>query len=756
MKERSLTRRHFVAGCAGLGAVAICGAAPIRAFAEGGHIGVDARPEWESIHAICQACPNACGFTAYTVDEKLGKTIGDAYNPNSVGNLCAIGYGYTQSFASDAKINNPLRKKPNGEFQTISWDEAFDEIGERIDVLVEKNGPDSIAMIYDGAYPNARNYSNLLMNGLGSGRVYVDDLTVDVVKSAAFEQIIGVDGYHSDVNNADAILLIDTSFADMATPDLVASLQDARDRGAKIISLDPRLGMLASMADDWYAVNPGTELAVLLAVCRQIIRNGKYDKSYMDANVSNFDLWVQALRDYSPQWAEEVSGVQSFRIDELASYLLDAAPKVAIELGNGDVAGISYMNSTQTAKVVCLLNALLGAWGVEGGALLPFDYDPLFAPYGLDELPGSENVAMTNGLQRTGVVTIDGVGAAETIDDAARGQIKALITANADVAYDYSSVASFADVAKGLDLLVCITDEMTSTAQEADYILPLRSYLSADTLPACLQGEFAGMAMGSAVVAPKDGDNSLPMGDIIDGIAEATNIDIPISTIVKDASLGRLAAIGLDEDALALNGTAEIEASRIDRVAAWPTPSGKIECVDTAAPEELALPVWSAPLGTSTVEAVISDDMNLGQRNEVSIVVDGDGSPIFHLITGPQSVIGMHGYNVKELTDISEKYQLDRVWINSDVAELYGIRTGDKVVLHNDRYSGEAEAFVTGRIVPSALYLPISFGRTSSKQKNSYNVGLNPMLFADAVLNLNGALCIQEACVGIEFEKEGA
>ena len=402
-----------------------------------------------------------------------------------------------------------------------------------------------------------------------------------------------------------------------------------------------------------------------------------------------------------------------------------------------------------------MLNALLGAWGAKGGALLPFDYDALFARYDLGVLPGAENTALGSRPERTGIIAVDGVGAAGAIDSASRGQLKGLITANADVAYDYSSVANIADVAKGLDILVCITDEMTSTAQEADYVLPLSSYLSTDTLPMCLQGEFAGMAMGSAVIAPVDGDNSLSLGSIVDGIAEASNVDIAISDVVAQNAIARLDAIGLSLEGLAGDGTAEIETSKISRIVGWPTPSGMIECMDASLPLEKALPLWVAPMESSTIEEVISKDMNFGQHNNISVVFDGD-SPTFHLITGSQSVVGMRGYNVEELTDISEKYQLDRVWINSDIAKLFGIETGDKIVLYNDNYSGEIEAFVTGRIVPSALYLPISFGRTSSRQKNSFNVGLNPMLFADAVVNQNGALCIQEACVGIEFEKEGA
>ena len=242
----------------------------------------------------------------------------------------------------------------------------------------------------------------------------------------------------------------------------------------------------------------------------------------------------------------------------------------------------------------------------------------------------------------------------------------------------------------------------------------------------------------------------------MDGLAEVCGLDDLISVQVAEGALERLGAFGLDVEALAQNGSAEVEASKVARMTLWPTASGMIECVDVNAPVDEMLPIWVEPVGKSNIVAVISDDMNFGQKNDVAAVLSDGQTPVFHLITGSQSVIGMHGYNVAELTDISKKYQLDSVWINSDVAKLYGIETGDKVVLHNDLYSAEAEAFVTGRIAPSAVYLPISFGRTSSKQKNACNVGINPMLFSEAILNDEGALCIQEACVGIDFVKEGA
>lgn len=96
MKEMPLTRRRFLEGCAGAGAVALStGVLASPAFAKGGDIGVDARPKAETVNTVCQACPHGCALTAYVVDGKLDKVIGIGSDPQARGMLCTRGYGCT-------------------------------------------------------------------------------------------------------------------------------------------------------------------------------------------------------------------------------------------------------------------------------------------------------------------------------------------------------------------------------------------------------------------------------------------------------------------------------------------------------------------------------------------------------------------------------------------------------------------------------------------------------------------------------------
>ena len=145
--------------------------------------------------------------------------------------------------------------------------------------------------------------------------------------------------------------------------------------------------------------------------------------------------------------------------------------------------------------------------------------------------------------------------------------------------------------------------------------------------------------------------------------------------------------------------------------------------------------------------------MNEGQANLGSIVLEGGASEPMRvrLISGQQPVLGTHGYNVAELVDIADTYGLDGAWVNVQVAEALGIQTGDMLALSNDNASCTAKAFVTQRIVPTAVYLPSGFGHTSDKQREACGNGFNPALFSDAVVEAGyGTLCTQEACVTLE------
>lgn len=758
MQTRPLTRRTFVAGCAATGAVTALGAAQVGvAFAEGGHIGPEAHPQTVQAHSVCQACPNACAFTAFTVDGKLGKVIGSAFDPNAAGTLCARGFGYTQSAISKNNLANPLKKKDDGTFRTIGWDEAFAEIGDVMRAIIDEAGSGSVGLICDGALPTALAYGTRFMHALGSGNVWIDGATRNIGKEAAFAQVIGVGSYSPDLAHADLALLVDTSYADVVTPNVAAALQALRDAGKPIIAIDPRLGTVASFADDWFAVNPGSELALLLALCNHLIRTERYDKAFLAANATGFEEWAQAIDEFTPIWAEAITGVPSYRIEELASRLSEAAPHVAIEYNNGDIAADSYTNSSQTARVVCLLNALLGTWNMPGGALLPFDY-VAYQPEAVLPQAGPD------AAHRETVPTIVsfplgapfGASAAATIHQAQTGSLKAMLVIEADMAYDHACMPDVDRALEGLDLMVCVSQQMTQTATLADYVLPLCPYLSCGSLPVFSQGTMPVVSIATAAIGSSD-SNALPIDAIIEGLARACDVGDAFASSLDEVASAQLSGLKLTIEGVRDAGSVAVPVE-VPRVASWPTPSHAIQFVSIACEQAgvAALPLWTPLEEASNITTVASDDVNDRQRDRIAaIVADANGPLTFNLITGQQPVIGQGSANVAELMDIAEQYDLDSVWINADVAAVLDIETGDTIALSNDRATCQAKAFVTHRIVPTALYLPSCFGHAAERQRVSFGKGVNPLIFANPVIEEGyGILCTQGACVTLL--KEGA
>ena len=172
MSEHAITRRSFLAGSAG--AVALTAAAGYVSFDawEQAHADDGAQGgETKTVHSLCNACSSKCGFTAYVVDGRLTKLIGDEDHPYAQGKLCARGYGYSQIAYSKDRLTDPLKKNDKGAFEAISWDQAYSEIAEKVKAIIADKGPQALAMVQDPR-PSGKYYTKRFMNALGSANVY--------------------------------------------------------------------------------------------------------------------------------------------------------------------------------------------------------------------------------------------------------------------------------------------------------------------------------------------------------------------------------------------------------------------------------------------------------------------------------------------------------------------------------------------------------------------------------------------------------
>lgn len=270
-------------------------------------------------------------------------------------------------------------------------------------------------------------------------------------------------------------------------PSSVAALQQAHENGAHIVLVDPRLNNSIAFADEWVPINPGTDLALILAMSNVLINRDLYDAEYVAANSVGFDEWASAIAGYTPEWAEGITGIPAADIERLALEFAEAAPAASIEPSWRGAFGCSYANSGETARALCLFNTLLGCWNQPGGALfLPSvkagDLDPAKFP----EVPKVE--AKMWGAEEY-PLALSSMGTNLYVAEMAKeGKVKGLFFYNSNMAAGYSNPAQLAEDFANLDLMVVVDVQMSETAMLADYVLPECSYLERRELPEFVGG----------------------------------------------------------------------------------------------------------------------------------------------------------------------------------------------------------------------------------------------------------------------------
>lgn len=727
MSENAITRRSFLAGSAGVAAVAA--GAGFMSFGswEQAHA-AGWRREVSTAHSLCNACSTKCGFTGYVENGRLAKMIADKDHPYAEGHLCARGYGYADIAYSKDRLTDPLKKNDKGEFEAVSWEQAYAEIAEKVKSIIDSSGPEALAIVQDPR-PSGKYYSKRFMNALGSPNVYTHGAACNLSKNSGFTQVIGAGDYVSDVENSKMTMFIGRSYADAIRPSSVHALQKAHDNGAQIVLVDPRCNNSIAFADEWVPINPGTDLALVLAMSNVLISNGLYDKEYVAANSVGFEEWAEAIKDHTPAWAEGITGIPSNTIVRLATSFAEAAPAASIEPSWRGAFGCSYANSGETARAVCCFNTLLGCWNQEGGALLlpsvsagDVDKEKFpSVPKVEAKIAGAEEYPLA--LSSMGVNLF-------AADQAKKGTMKGMFFYNSNMVAGYSNTAYLAECMESLELCVAIDVQMSETCMAADYVLPDTSYLERLELPEFIGGKVPAVALRDQVIE-KVHPNTKPVDQIFSELAEACGVGEYFQFGVDELADAELKSVGLSLDALKKTGTAYFPEKEFSYggVPKWKTPTEKIQFASDAC-EKAGLsrtPVWVEP-----------QTMPMG--NELRLI---GGKQAIHSHTQTA--------NIESLMEITKKYGLDRVWLNADKAAEWGISDGDTVEVSSGEHTGKAQAKVTQRINPTALYMPSHYGCSSPDQHTAYEVGLRQMDFVPFHIEpAYGGAMTQEAVVTVK------
>lgn len=729
MSENAMTRRGFLARSATAAAlVGLSGYMGFGAWEQAQAADAVKGGQTEKVHTLCNACSNKCGFTAYVVKGQLRKLIGDEENPYAHGKLCACGYGYSQIAYSEDRLTDPLKKNSKGEYEAISWNQAFQEIGEKVRAIIDANGPDALAVVQDPR-PSGQYYAKRFINALGSPNCYTHGAACNLSKESGCTQAIGTSAWASDVAHAKMTIFIGRSYADGIRPSSLSDLQTAYENGSHIVMIDPRCNNSTKFATEWLPINPGTDMALILAMSKVLVDNDLYDKGFVKTHGIGFEEYAAALEPYTTEWAEKKTGIDSGDIVRLARQMAEAAPAASIEQGWRGAVGCQYANSGETARAIALFNALLGCYNQKGGALLL----PSVSAGKLDTAKFPEVPAPSSKIagSKEYPLALSSMGSAVYAAQLAKeGTIKGMFFYNSNMAAGYTNPAYVADAMSQLELSVAIDVQMSETAALADYVLPDTSYLERAELPAFVSDMVPAVTLRNQVLDVVH-PNTKPVDKIFEGLAEACGVERYFPFTMEDLARAQLASVGVDYEALQRQGTATFpdKAFVYGKTPTWKTPTGKVQFTSDACKNAglSAAPAWIEP-----------KVMPIG--NEMRLI-EGKQSIHSHTMTADN----------RNLMGLTKKYDLTRAWINPTIAKRLGIEDGDQIQVANEHHTGTVRAKVTERINPTALFLPGGYGCTVKQQKTAYGIGLRPMDYVPFQLEPGyGSAMTHEACVTVK------
>jgi anaerobic selenocysteine-containing dehydrogenase len=316
----------------------------------------------EFVPTVCGMCGpggpgGGCGVYAFRKDGRFLRVAGMDESPNNRGALCAKAHAAPQWVYSGERLTHPLRrigKKGEGRFEKIGWDQAVALIAERLLGQKERYGPESLAILS----PAKRSYSDYLQRlAVVHGTPNYGHSGICVLQRAFAFMYTFADWPKPDYDNSDMIIYWGRQpiYSGPVSP-VARSFMAARERGARLIAIKPSVEPDVGLADTWVPVRPGTDAALALAMLHVVVREDLVDRAFVDSWCYGFDELQAHVGQYSPAWAETVTGVPAAQIRQVARDYA-ACPRAVIDVGNG----LEHSPSAGDAvRAVAMLIAITG------------------------------------------------------------------------------------------------------------------------------------------------------------------------------------------------------------------------------------------------------------------------------------------------------------------------------------------------------------------------------------------------------------
>jgi len=427
------------------------------------------------VRGVCpHDCPDTCAMLVTVRNGRAVRVQGDPDHPVTAGFLCAKVNRYLERTYHRDRLTTPLRRvgaKGEGRFEPVSWDVALDDIARRLTEIAQSDdGPQSILPYsYAGTMGLLQGSSmdRRFFHALGASRL--DRTICATAGKVGMMMTVGASiGAESEgVPGCDLVLLWGTNTL-TSNPHLWPFIVKARENGARVIAIDPVKTRTAEQCDEWLGIRPGTDAALALAMMHVLFAEELQDDDYLARYTLGSDQLRERAREWSPERAAPITGLDANTIRSLARrYGTARSAFLRINYGLQRHAG-----GGMAVRTIACLPAITGHWRHAGGGVQLSTSGTFHMNSAALERPDLNPDVRTINMIR--------LGDALTRPDAGVGgpPVKALVVYNsnpADVAPERNTVL------RGLareDLFTVVLEHFqTNTADWADYVLPATTQL---------------------------------------------------------------------------------------------------------------------------------------------------------------------------------------------------------------------------------------------------------------------------------------
>ncbi|ADV47002.1 molybdopterin-containing oxidoreductase family protein [Nitratifractor salsuginis] len=443
--------------------------------------------EAEKVPFLCGMCVNKCAGYARVEDGIITKLDPNPHFPKSRNMLCPRGNAGIQTTYDPDRLKYPLIRvgeRGSGKFKRISWEEAYDAILNGTDkfkglkqILDEEKDNRATIGYCNGEGLSKEGFETLVGQKLGSPN-YVDEVSICLeTAGAGFFATLGV--YPEiDFEHADYLIISGANRAEaIITPDTQDMFKHTKRRGIKkTVCIDPRFTNTAAKADKWLPVNPGTDLAFVLALTWVVFNENLQNEAFMKKYGVGYEEYKQHIlsHKYTPEWAEPICGIKAKDIYTIAREFMQAEAPVYYP-GRRSVFS---PNDYQLRRAMAIFQALSGNIDKKGGyiygnpIMLPPEYvnAPIYDQ--AKERFDTEGIAFPTLKSGSWIVFRNMV-----LEGKNPYPLRVMFMRKHNPMMSVPNSAKTAEFLKKMDLNVMIDILPSDTAMYADVILPEASYL---------------------------------------------------------------------------------------------------------------------------------------------------------------------------------------------------------------------------------------------------------------------------------------